>query len=122
MSEWKKAQFGISRPLSSIRLDKHKGGGSGSAAQKPLLVLALDGGGIRGVITCVLLDRVCKQFPDFMDRVDLIAGTSTGGFNALALASGWSPDEALQAYEITGAQIFSNNKRRVVSGLAGALR
>jgi patatin-like phospholipase/acyl hydrolase len=57
-----------------------------------------------------------------MEHVDLIAGTSTGGFNALALASGWSPDEALQAYEITGWQIFSNNKRRVVSGLAGACR
>jgi patatin-like phospholipase/acyl hydrolase len=120
LNEWNLASAGISRPLSRVRLDKHEG--SKEAEKQPLVILSLDGGGIRGVITCVILDRICSRFPDFMDHVDLIAGASTGGYNALALASGWSPDEALQGYEIAGEQIFSNNKRRVVSGMGGMYR
>jgi hypothetical protein len=57
-----------------------------------------------------------------MDRIDLIAGTSTGGFIAIALASGWSPTEVLEVYEHASPQMFSNSKRRVVGGLGGATR
>src|SRR5438270_629061 len=55
---------------------------------RPLRVLALDGGGIRGVIPATVLaeierrcgKRICEVF-------DLIAGTSTGGILALGLTT-----------------------------------
>jgi predicted acylesterase/phospholipase RssA len=51
-------------------------------------VLALDGGGICGLVTAHVLRRLCEKFPGFLDDVDLIAGTSSGGMIALALAHG----------------------------------
>jgi predicted acylesterase/phospholipase RssA len=51
-------------------------------------VLALDGGGICGLVTAHVLRRLCHRFPGFLDDVDLIAGTSSGGMIALALAHG----------------------------------
>lgn len=40
-------------------------------------ILALDGGGLRGLLTAIVLKRLCKE-PDLgylFDSVDLIAGT-----------------------------------------------
>jgi len=51
-------------------------------------VLALDGGGIRGLVTATILRRVCDVVPGFLDDVDLFAGTSSGGLIALSLAHG----------------------------------
>lgn len=43
-------------------------------------ILALDGGGIRGIITIGLLQRLeAESGVDLIKNVDLIAGTSTGG-------------------------------------------
>ena len=49
-------------------------------------VLSLDGGGIRGLITVILMQRLSKEpgLTDWLAPVDLIAGTSTGGLLALA--------------------------------------
>jgi patatin-like phospholipase/acyl hydrolase len=74
---------------------------------KPYLVLSLDGGGIRGVLTAVLLERLDRAVP-FLDRVDLFAGTSTGGIIALALAFGYPPGEVRTFYENLGARIFED--------------
>lgn len=41
-------------------------------------VLSLDGGGTRGAFSMRLLQRLCKAFPNLLDEVDIIAGTSTG--------------------------------------------
>jgi predicted acylesterase/phospholipase RssA len=84
--------------------------------QKLHRLLCLDGGGVRGAITCVLLHRLQQHCPAFLDHVDLIAGTSTGGFVALALASCMTPQEALRVYQLTAPGIFSNSKRRVLFG------
>lgn len=70
-------------------------------------ILALDGGGIRGVYTAVLLQRLAKQAPGFTDRADLLAGTSTGGILALGLASGISIDALIRLYEENGGDIFA---------------
>ena len=50
-------------------------------------VLALDGGGIRGIVTVVLLKRLAREqgLEGWLDSVGLIAGTSTGGLIALGL-------------------------------------
>jgi uncharacterized protein len=44
-----------------------------------------------------------------VDRIDLIAGTSTGGILALALAAGKTPTEVREMYESMGQEIFQNN-------------
>ena len=41
-------------------------------------ILTIDGGGIRGLFTLVLLERLRQAQPGFLDKVDFFAGTSTG--------------------------------------------
>ena len=71
-------------------------------------ILSLDGGGIRGVITSILLERLEQAQPGLLDQVHLFAGTSTGGLLALALASGMTPRQTLQLYEEFGPVVFSD--------------
>ncbi|MGW8250921.1 MAG: patatin-like phospholipase family protein [Anaerolineales bacterium] len=75
----------------------------------PYHILSLDGGGIRGVLTAALLERLEQGQPGFLDEVDLIAGTSTGGILSLGLASGLSPSEARQLYEGLGEKVFKDS-------------
>lgn len=75
----------------------------------PYHILTLDGGGIRGVLTASLLERLEAEFPGFLTRVDLVAGTSTGGILALALAAGRSPTEARELYEKLGGAVFKDS-------------
>lgn len=71
------------------------------------LILACDGGGIRGLIPALLLQQLNKSFPSFIDNAYLLAGTSTGGIISLALASNVSTDEIVSLYETKGATIFT---------------
>jgi patatin-like phospholipase/acyl hydrolase len=71
-------------------------------------ILSLDGGGIRGVLTAVLLKRLNVIQPGFLDKVDLFAGTSTGGILALGLAFGLTPDQCRELYAKHGQAIFAN--------------
>jgi len=74
-------------------------------------ILAIDGGGIKGVFPASFLstvedtlnDRVAKYF-------DLIVGTSTGGIIALALGLGLSAKQILDFYENAGPRIFGGNR------------
>jgi uncharacterized protein len=68
-------------------------------------ILSLDGGGIRGLLTAYLLrelDRTC----DFLKRVDLFAGTSTGGILALGLAGKVKIEDLIKLYSTKAKQIF----------------
>ena len=40
-------------------------------------ILSLDGGGIRGLLSLILLQRIEDELPGWLDKVDLLAGTST---------------------------------------------
>lgn len=70
-------------------------------------ILSLDGGGIRGLLTCRLLVELDQCYPGFLGKVDLFAGTSTGGILALGLAAGYSPDEMADIYLKKGSLIFT---------------
>lgn len=88
-------------------------------------ILSLDGGGLRGLITARLLQRIGEEsgHADWLDRVDLIAGTSTGGILALGLASGMTPQRIAELYLDTGAKIFDDSlwdNIRDLSKLVGA--
>ncbi len=80
-------------------------------------ILALDGGGIRGVLTAALLERLESTQPGWMSKVDLFAGTSTGGILALGLASGLTPTQARQLYERLGSKVFARDVLRNLADL-----
>jgi hypothetical protein len=74
-------------------------------------ILALDGGGIRGIITAVLLQQLNtdQRASGWLDSVDLIAGTSTGGLLALGLAHGLAPQQIREFYETKGHKVFDDS-------------
>jgi hypothetical protein len=80
----------------------------------PKRLLAIDGGGIRGILALEILRRVEALLKvqsgrdDFRlsDYFDYIAGTSTGGIIAAGLAIGMPVDEILTFYKEAGAQMF----------------
>ena len=79
----------------------------------PLLqVLALDGGGLRGIFTAATLAAWEEDFnTPIADHFDLVVGTSTGGIIALALGLGVSPAEVLSIYLEHGDRIFPRARR-----------
>lgn len=74
-------------------------------------VLSIDGGGIRGLVTTVLLQRLAAEpgLSGFLERADLLAGTSTGGLLALGLAKGLELDEMRRLYVERGPKIFDDS-------------
>src|SRR5579859_6656079 len=55
---------------------------------KSIKILAIDGGGIRGIIPAVILTVIQKRLgTDLWRSFDLIAGTSTGGIIALGIGT-----------------------------------
>ena len=89
--------------------------GTGSK-ERPVTVLALDGGGMRGLYSTTLLQTLADRFArerrvralDVGRGFDVIVGTSTGGILATALAAGVSMREVQKLYREQGPQIFSN--------------
>lgn len=80
---------------------------------KPVFkVLAIDGGGIRGLYSAKMLENFEKHFnTSIAKHFDLICGTSTGGLIALALATGFSAKEVTEFYKTHGSEIFPTMSR-----------
>lgn len=105
--------------------------GKASATPRPLCVLALDGGGIRGVIPAMVLaeiERRCNK--RIADLFDLIAGTSTGGILALGLTTPdpaepkrgrFRADDLVQLYTDKGNVIFRRSLLHWLVTLGGLL-
>lgn len=70
-------------------------------------ILALDGGGIRGIFSAKLLSRLEAAQPGSLANIDLFAGTSTGGLIALALANGRTPNEIIDRYVEDSSKVFA---------------
>ena len=85
--------------------------------RKPYKILCCDGGGLKGLITALILQRleekINKKYPEtqLKDHFDMFAGTSTGSIIACALARGYSAAEIVQIYEDQAAQIFPSPDR-----------
>ena len=80
---------------------------------KPFQVLAIDGGGIRGLYSTALLHSIAAHFePNATDgyeigrHFDLIAGTSTGGILACGLGAGKTTKELIALYREIGQKLF----------------
>ncbi|KIM43600.1 hypothetical protein M413DRAFT_443515, partial [Hebeloma cylindrosporum] len=104
---------------------------SSSGAKPPLKLLALDGGGIRGLSELLIIREIMHRLmieenkerksngqppltslPKPCDYFDLIGGTSTGGIIALMLGRlRMDVDSAIDAYNTLAQQVFSDPKR-----------
>lgn len=76
---------------------------------RPFRILSIDGGGIRGVFSAAVLAELESRFlggSSITNHFDMIAGTSTGGIIALALAHGMTARQALNIYLERGERIF----------------
>ena len=87
-------------------------------------VLAIDGGGIRGLIPALVLAEIERRTERrIADLVDMIAGTSTGGILACALGK---PDplpaaEIAELYVEEGPKIFDRSLLKQITSLGGYL-
>ena len=72
-------------------------------------ILALDGGGVRGIFAAALLAGLeADTGRAVLDHFDLVVGTSTGGIIALGLGAGLSSREILDFYVEEKGRIFAN--------------
>ena len=92
-------------------------------------VLAIDGGGIRGIIPAtVLADLERRSGRPVSGLFDLVAGTSTGGILACALATPgdggrprWRAEELIALYRDEGPKIFHRSLLKRVTSADGLL-
>ena len=88
------------------------------ATRRPRKILALDGGGIRGVITLQFLAELENRLKEKLGRddsfrlsdfYDYIGGTSTGAIIAAGLSIGMQVQELLDFYTNKGKAMFDKN-------------
>ena len=81
----------------------------------PYKLLALDGGGIRGVMTLEVLREIERMLQEELGRddafvlgdyFDYVAGTSTGAIIATFLSMGWRVSDILKFYVDAGPAMF----------------
>ncbi len=84
----------------------------------PKRILALDGGGLRGILTLGFLGRIEQLLRErysgehgflLCHYFDLIAGTSTGSIIAAGLAKGMRVDEIVEQYMTMGRTVFERD-------------
>lgn len=83
-------------------------------------ILSLDGGGIRGIFSITILERMesilrethAKENPGFVlaDYFDFIGGTSTGAIIAAMLSKGMTVSEIRESYEQLGPIVFCRKR------------
>jgi patatin-like phospholipase/acyl hydrolase len=86
-------------------------------------ILAIDGGGIRGIIAARILVEIEKLAgKSLAETFDIIAGTSTGGIIACGLGTKMPAQALLDLYVKRGEDIFSRklwHEIKTLGGLAG---
>ncbi|WP_222564309.1 patatin-like phospholipase family protein [Novilysobacter antarcticus] len=83
-------------------------------------VLSIDGGGIRGLVTCTWLQGVADALaeagrPGLQKSFDLVAGSSTGAVIACGLGMGLAPAQMAGLYRERGQVIFPGMANRLWS-------
>jgi patatin-like phospholipase/acyl hydrolase len=90
---------------------------------KPYSILSLDGGGIRGLVTAIMLESLEKQIKkraprkQLRDCFDLIAGTSSGSLIACGISHGLQISEIRNFYSLNSQypqKIFPESKFNLV--------
>jgi hypothetical protein len=89
------------------------------SAPRDLCLLSLDGGGVRGLSTLMILKRIMEAInpedpPNPCDYFHMIGGTSTGGLIALMLGRlRMTVDQCIEAYEDMTPDVFTKVHHRV---------
>ena len=83
--------------------------------ERPRRLLALDGGGIRGLLTLGILERIEalvaeKTGKKLCEYYDYIAGTSTGAIIAAGLARGMTTAQLIDFYRSSGEEMFEHSR------------
>lgn len=85
------------------------------APGRPKRILSLDGGGVRGVLSVAILERIEEILRERLnagagfrlcDYFDLVGGTSTGSIIAAPLALGWRASEIRDLYFKLAPNVF----------------
>ncbi|RYG53259.1 MAG: patatin [Chitinophagaceae bacterium] len=92
-------------------------------------VLSIDGGGIRGIIPCIILKYIEENTGSPISSLfNLIAGTSTGGIISVGLTkheanyqNSFSAEQMLELYVKFGKDIFSNRPKDLLSWVSAKL-
>jgi hypothetical protein len=79
-------------------------------------ILSCDGGGMRGFSTALLIKKLDDEL-GILQKVDLFAGTSTGGIIAVLLASGLDMKSVVEIYIKQGKRIFTPYSPSLISTL-----
>ena len=78
-----------------------------------LRVLSLDGGGMRGYISCVFMELFVQQWGinpnEIWKYFDVIVGSSIGGIQAMAYSIGLSPTDISGFFTNDGQWIFTTS-------------
>jgi hypothetical protein len=74
-------------------------------------VVSVDGGGVRGIVPVIVMQRLAAEpaLSSWLDRTDLISGTSTGGLIALCVAAGVSLDDLHDLYTTRARVVFEDS-------------
>jgi patatin-like phospholipase/acyl hydrolase len=97
-----------------------------SVSGRKFRILALDGGGIRGLVTARILQELETQIGQPLNQYfDLIAGTSTGSILAAGLVMGMAPSKLIEIYQERGREIFPDRiwdwpRKNLLSWVYGA--
>jgi patatin-like phospholipase/acyl hydrolase len=91
---------------------------AGVGGRAPFQVLALDGGGYKGIFAAAVLAAVEQAYNvEVTSHFDLVVGTSAGGIIALALGAGRRPFEIVDFFVANGKDIFPRSPVRSIRWL-----
>ncbi len=77
-------------------------------------ILTFDGGGVRSILSAILLKRIAEYIP-IIKNANLIGGTSSGSFIALGLANSYLPSEIVSMFsEQNAKEIFANPRINLI--------
>ena len=89
--------------------------GKGNLLKQKFKILSIDGGGIKGLYSAVILAYLEEKYGPLYQYFQMLCGTSTGGIIALALSIGVPAKKIVQFYENMGPVIFK--KTPILSSL-----
>lgn len=78
----------------------------------PFKILSIDGGGIKGLYSAIILKKIQDEFCEgnhISEYFDMICGTSTGGIIALGLTTKTDLSLIIDLYENKGKEIFPSS-------------
>ncbi|HEY4239674.1 MAG TPA: patatin-like phospholipase family protein [Kofleriaceae bacterium] len=73
-------------------------------------IVAFCGGGIRGLLSATVLNRLATKHPEILTSTSLFAGTSTGADIINMLLAGWGTQKIVDYYQTSAVKFFQNPK------------